>query len=161
MTFLKTTALCCALLAGIPAFGQTNINLGAINADPTAPVEITADSLSIDQDSGTAVFIGNVVAGQGDVRLTSQRMLVNYNDQSGDISSLSATGGVTFVTDTEAAESETADYDLDAGTLVMSGDVLLTQGSSVIAADLMTVDLDTGAAQMQGRVRTIFTQGDN
>ncbi|MEL6958435.1 MAG: lipopolysaccharide transport periplasmic protein LptA [Pseudomonadota bacterium] len=140
---------------------QTNIDLGTINADPTAPVEITADSLSVDQDTGSAQFQGNVVIGQGDLRLSAGRVDVIYNGNSGDISRLSAAGGVTFVTATEAAEAQNAEYNLDAGTLVLTGDVLLTQGASAISADTMRIDLTTGAAQMDGRVRTIFNQGDN
>jgi len=161
VTFLKTALFCATLVVTSPALAQTNINLGAVNADPNAPVEITADNLSIDQASGSAVFQGNVVMGQGDLRLSAGRVQVIYNDASGDISRLSASGGVTFVTETEAAEASTAEYNLDAGTLVMSGDVLLTQGASAIASDRMRVDLTTGAAQMDGRVRTIFNQGDN
>ena len=122
MTFFKSALLCVAVLA-TPALSQTNVNLGGISADPTAPVEITADSLSVEQDTGTAVFQGNVVLGQGDLRLSAARVLVVYDEASGDISRLSATGGVTFVTATEAAESQSAEYNLDAGTLVMNGDV--------------------------------------
>jgi len=144
-----------------PVVAQTDINLGTLNADPNAPVEISADTLSIDQASGSAVFEGNVVLGQGDLRLSAGRVQVIYSDASGDISRLSASGGVTFVTDTEAAEAANAEYNLDDGILVMTGDVLLTQGASAISADTMRVNLSTGAAQMEGRVRTIFNQGDN
>lgn len=161
MTIFRTAAFCVALISASSAFAQTNINLGAVNADPNAPVEITADSLSIDQDSGTAIFNGNVVLGQGGLRLSAGRVQVVYNDASGDISRLSATGGVIFVTETEAAEANSAEYNLDAGTLVLTGSVLLTQGASAISADRMTVNLETGAAQMQGQVRTIFNQGNN
>ena len=161
MSIFKTALFCATLLGAAPAFAQTNINLGAISADPTAAVEITADNLSIDQATGTAVFQGNVVLGQGDLRLNAGRVQVVYNDASGDINRLSASGGVTFVTATEAAEAQSAEYNLDAGTLVLTGDVLLTQGASAISADTMRVNLATGAAQMEGRVRTIFNQGGN
>lgn len=161
MTFFKTALVCIAVLTVTPALAQTNINLGAVNADPNAPVEITADNLSIDQSNGSAVFQGNVVLGQGGLRLSAGRVQVIYNDTSGDISRLTATGGVTFVTDTEAAEATSAEYNLDAGTLVLSGNVLLTQGASAISSDTMRINLSTGAAQMDGRVRTIFDQGNN
>ncbi|MCF2906099.1 LptA/OstA family protein [Octadecabacter sp. CECT 8868] len=161
MKFIQSVVTCAALIVASAAFSQTNINLGAVNADPNAPVEITADNLSIDQTSGEAVFAGNVVLGQGDLRLSAGQVQVIYNDASGDISRLSASGGVTLVTASEAAESATAEYNLDAGTLLMSGDVLLTQGASAISADRMNIDLSTGAARMEGRVRTIFNQGGN
>lgn len=161
MKIFKTALLCSALLAALPAQAQTNVNLGGINADPTAPVEITADNLSVEQSNGTAIFQGNVVLGQGDLRLSATRVEVIYGDGDGDISRLSASGGVTFVTATEAAEAQNAVYDLDAGTLVMTGNVLLTQGASAISADRMRVNLSDGSAQMDGRVRTIFNQGNN
>lgn len=158
---LKSALLCAALLAISPAWAQTNVNLGGINADPSAPVEITADNLSVDQENGTAIFQGNVVLGQGDLRLSASRVQVVYGNGGGDISRLSASGGVTFVTATEAAEAQNAEYDLGAGTLVMTGSVLLTQGASAISADTMRVNLSDGSAQMEGRVRTVFNQGNN
>lgn len=161
MSLLKSILLSVALLGSTTALAQTNLNLGGINADPTAPVEITADTLTVDQDSGTAIFEGNVVLGQGELRLSAGRVQVIYSGTSGDISRLSASGGVTFVTNTEAAEAARAEYDLDAGTLTLTGDVLLTQGPSAISADTMRIDLTSGAAQMEGRVRTILNQGGN
>lgn len=150
-----------AFTLAAPAFAQTNINLGGISADPTAGVEVTADSLSVDQDTGVAVFTGNVVIGQGELRLSAGTVRVIYADASGEISQLEAAGGVTFITDTEAAEASTADYNLTTGQLILSGDVLLTQGASAISADKMTIDLVSGNAQMSGRVRTVFQQGGN
>ena len=67
----KTITLILALLLGTAANAQTNIDLGGISADPKASVEVSADNLSVDQDSGTAVFSGNVVIGQGDLRLSA------------------------------------------------------------------------------------------
>lgn len=140
---------------------QTNIDLGGISADPSQAVEISADSLSVDQDSGQATFEGNVVVGQGDLRLAAGSVRVFYDDASGDITRLQASGGVTFVTATEEAEAQSAVYDLAGGTLTLTGEVLLTQGASALAADSMTVNLETGAAQMEGRVRTTFQQDGN
>lgn len=158
---IKGLALLATLLLANSASAQTNINLGGINADPTAPVEVAADQLTVDQDSGTATFSGNVVIGQGDLRLSAGSVNVIYSDATGDIARLQASGGVTFVTNTEAAEAANADYDLTAGTLKLTGDVLLTQGASALSAQEMIVNLNTGTAQMTGRVRTVFQQDGN
>ncbi len=139
----------------------TSIALGGINADPTAPVEITAESLTVDQDTRSAVFAGNVVIGQGAMRIAAANVRVAYSDETGQVAQLLATGGVTFVTATEAAEAETADYDLTSGLLTLRGNVLLTQGASAMSAGQMTFDLKAGTAQMQGNVRTVFSQGGN
>ncbi|WP_242494332.1 lipopolysaccharide transport periplasmic protein LptA [Loktanella sp. IMCC34160] len=136
----------------------TNVTLGGLNADPTAPVEVTADSLSVDQENGTAVFSGNVVIGQGDVRISAAEVRVVYGEDTGEIARLVATGGVTFVTATEAAEAANADYDIANGQLTLTGNVLLTQGASALAAERMVVDLTNGTARMDGRVRTVFQQ---
>ena len=156
----KFTAFVVAMLLAAPAFAQTNINLGGIRADSSAPVEVAADSLTVDQDTGTAVFSGNVVIGQGDLRLSASSVRVIYDEATGDITKLNASGGVTFMTATEAAEAQTAVYDLTSGTIVLTGDVLLTQGARALSANQMTVNVNTGTAQMSGRVRTVFQQGN-
>lgn len=149
-----------ALLIATSAYGQTNINLGGIRADSTAPVEVAADSLSVDQDSGTAVFTGSVVIGQGNLRLSAGTVRVVYTEKTGNIAQLIASDGVTFVTTTEAAEAQDADYNLITGILTLTGDVLLTQGASALSSDEMTINVNSGSAQMSGRVRTIFQQGN-
>lgn len=150
-----------ALTFAAPLAAQTNINLGGISADPSAPVEVAADNLTVDQDTGTATFTGNVQIGQGDLRLSAGRVEVVYGSDTGEIARLQASGGVTFVTATEAAEAQSADYDIAGGTLTLTGDVLLTQGASAISAEQMTVNLESGNAQLTGRVRTVFQQGGN
>lgn len=149
-----------AMLMGSPVAAQTNIDLGGITTDPTAAVEVAADSLSVDQDTGTAIFDGNVVIGQGDLRIGAGRAEVVYDRASGDIARFAASGGVTFATATEAAEAQNATYDLTNGKLILTGEVLLTQGPSALSADRMTIDVKTGNAQMEGRVRTVFQQGN-
>lgn len=156
----KHFALTIFLLLPLIAQAQTSIALGGISADPGAPVEVTADSLHVDQDSRSAVFSGNVVIGQGDMRISAAEVRVIYSDETGDIAQLLASGGVTFVTATEAAEAATADYNLTTGLLTLTGEVLLTQGASALSADSMIVNLTDGTATMQGRVRTVFQQGN-
>lgn len=156
---IKWFTLFALLLAG-PAIAQTNIDLGGIQTDPDAPVEVAADSLSVNQDSGTAIFEGNVVIGQGELRIAASRAEVNYDDATGDIASFAASGGVTFTTTTEAAEAQNATYDLVNGQLILTGSVLLTQGPSALSADRMTIDVETGDARMEGRVRTVFQQAN-
>ena len=156
---IKWTALFALLLAA-PLAAQTNIDLGGITTNPKAPVEVAADSLSVDQETGTAIFEGNVVIGQGDLRIGASRAQVVYDGATGNIANFEASGGVTFATATEAAEAQNANYDLINGKLVLTGDVILTQGPSALSADRMTIDVKTGNAQMEGRVRTVFQQGN-
>ncbi len=145
--------------AGLHAQG-TQVGFGTIKADPTLPVEVTSDSLDVDQATGKAEFTGNVVVGQGDMRLSAPRLLVIYK-ASGGIERLEATGGVTLVSGPDAAQADRADYTIDSGVVVMTGNVLLTQGQNALTSQKMTVNLVTGTAQMVGRVKTVLNTGGN
>lgn len=143
-----------------------NISLGTPSFDTGQPVEVSADTLSVDQGTGEAVFDGNVLVVQGDVRMSAGRILVVYGtDDEGDASGidrLEAEGGVTFVTATDAAEAEQAVYSVADGLVTLTGEVLLTQGENAISGDRLVIDLNSGTGQMEGRVRTVFgTGGDN
>lgn len=135
---------------------------GGLRGDPTQPVEIAADSLSVSQNDGSATFEGNVVIGQGEMRLSAAKVLVEYaqGDETtkGRIKSLRASGGVTLVNGPDAAEAAEALYTIDDGTVLMTGSVMLTQGQNVISGEKMTVNLKDGTGQMTGRVRTILRQ---
>lgn len=135
------------------AFGNTQ-------QDSSLPVEVTADNLAVNQTSGTAVFTGNVLIGQGEMRLSAPRVLVVYlEDQSG-IERLQASGGVTLVSGEDAAEAAQADYNVETGLIEMQGDVLLVQGVNALTAEKMFVDTKAGTARMSGRVKTVL-QPDN
>lgn len=160
MTSKRGYLFALSLLLASPVMAQTNIALDGFAADATAPVEIASESLTVNRDTGSAVFTGDVVIAQGTLRLSADTVEVIYLEASGDISRLLAEGHVIFVTDTDAAQSDRAEYNLTDRRLVMTGNVLLTQGASTIASERMTVNLDTGEAQLDGRVRTTLTQQD-
>jgi len=140
---------------------QTNVDLGGLTVDTAAPIEVTADNLTIDQDTGRAIFDGNVIIGQGELRVTAARVEVVYGSENNEIAALNASGGVTFVTQGEAAEAQQARYDIDTGLLTLEGEVLLTQGASAISAARMIINVTDGSARMEGRVRTVLQQGGN
>jgi lipopolysaccharide export system protein LptA len=149
---LLAPALLLAAALACPAAAQ--VALGGLSTDPTDPVEVEAEELSVDQATGAATFSGGVTVGQGDLRLQAATVEVLYAE--GAIVRLLASGGVTLATPQEAAEAETADYDLQGRTLTMEGDVLFTQGSSALSAGRMVIDLAAGTARLEGGVRTVL-----
>lgn len=132
------------------------IAFGSVKQDATLPVEVTADNLAVNQKDGTAIFTGGVLIGQGEMRLSAARVLVVYREDDERIERLEATGGVTLVSGKDAAESETANYNIDTGQIEMLGNVLLLQGKNALTAERMTVDTKSGTARMDGRVKTIL-----
>lgn len=160
---MRALLLCIPLIlgaAGAVAQG-TSVAFGTLKADPTLPVEVTADTLDVDQADGTALFTGNVVIGQGQMRLSARRVLVVYNEESDGIDRLQADGDVVLVNGPDAAEADRADYSVSSGVIEMTGNVLLTQGANALTSERMTVNLTTGTANMSGRVKTILQADEN
>ena len=148
-------------LASVAQAQGTEVAFGTVQQDTSLPVEVSADSLSVSQNDGSALFSGNVIIGQGEMRLSAPRVLVFYTENQSGVERLEATGGVTLVNGDQAAEADTAEYEVNRGTIRMVGNVLLTQGANTLVSDSMDVDLEAGTALMNGRVRTVFQSGDN
>jgi lipopolysaccharide export system protein LptA len=149
------------VLATGPLHAQdTAIRLGQSLQLSGTQLEVTADELEVDQASGATMFTGNVLAIQGDLRLTAGSLRLEYTpatDGGGQrVDRLLATGGVTLVTPDEAIEAASATYNLTLGTLDMQGDVLFVQGPNVLSGARFTANLETGSGRMSGRVRTVI-----
>ncbi|MTH63029.1 lipopolysaccharide transport periplasmic protein LptA [Paracoccus shanxieyensis] len=156
-TGLLSLSLCLALAQTAGAQAQTGF--GAAQ-DIGAPVEVTADQLQVDQATGLATFSGNVLIGQGAMRLSADRVTVTYAQGNAQkISKLKAEGNVTLASGGDAAEAQAADYDVGSGNVVLTGDVLLTQGANVLAGEKVTVNLKSGTANASGRVRSVLQSG--
>ena len=56
----------------------------------------------------------------------------------------------------EAGAHDDADYTIDSGVILMTGNVLLTQGQNALTSQKMTINLIDGTANMAGRVKTIL-----
>jgi lipopolysaccharide export system protein LptA len=144
-----------------PAAAQT-VAFGGIQADTSAPVEVSADSLAVDQTDGSATFSGNVLVVQGALRLAAAQVRVEYGTEGQSrIERLHASGQVRLVSANEAAEAAEAVYTILSGEIVMTGNVLLTQGANVLSGQRLTVNLTTGLASMEGRVQTTLQPGGN
>lgn len=154
-------ALALAALVGVthPAAAQVAIGFGGVAHDPDQPVEAISDTLSIDQTNGRALFSGNVIIIQGDLRIAAAEVEVIYSDRDGQrsVDEVIATGGVLITRGEDAAEGDDAVYAVPSAILTMNGNVLVTQGTTTIAGDSMVVDMTTGDGVVEGRVRTVLT----
>lgn len=162
LTPLRTLTLIAALaLAPAAMAQQAQVAFGSLKQDTTLPVEVEADQLAVNQADGTATFTGNVRVNQGEMILTAGEVLVEYAEGNKSIARLHASGGVTLVSATDAAEATNATYTIDSGKVVMEGAVLLTQGNSAISGERLVIDLKAGTGVMEGRVKTVFQPGGN
>ncbi len=149
-----------ALLAP-PALAQdVRVTFGqSLRLDGSA-LEVTADSLTVDQTTGASEFSGNVLAVQGGMRISAASLRLEYDRsaQSGGqrIGRVIASGGVLMATPDEAIEAREAVYSLSAQTLEMTGGVMLVQGANMLSGERFFADLRNGTGSMQGRVRTVI-----
>jgi lipopolysaccharide export system protein LptA len=152
------------LLALLPVMApaqDTALAFDGLKADTKAPVQVQADQLQVNQSDGSAVFSGNVVVTQSDLVLKAGSVTVIYSADKKGIAQLQASGGVTLQAGGNAVAANEAIYTVDTGDLVMSGDVLITQGPTSLSGQKLTLSLKTGLGQMEGRVTTTFTPGGN
>lgn len=149
----------------LPASAQDSKGpFGGFKHDRSAPLEITADSLEVRQAEERAIFTGNVIAGQGTLRLTATKMIVEFDEdkentgdsETGAITRVEATGDVFVSNGAETAQGSWAEYDLETGIVKMRGDVILTQGTNAGKGESLTINLNTGVAKLGGRVALSF-----
>jgi lipopolysaccharide export system protein LptA len=155
----KTTLLAAGLmgltLLAMPA-GSDAQSRGS-SAD--APIAWGARTVEYRSD-GTLTLSNEVELTQGENRFRADRM--SGLNQSGD-SRIEASGNVYFVTPTQTIRGDRATYSTSDDTIVVTGDVILTQGENVATGSRLTYNTRTEAARIEGgqggRVRGVFYPG--
>ncbi|MEQ3624597.1 MAG: LptA/OstA family protein [Celeribacter sp.] len=167
---LIVAALAVPLLPAASARAQGQVEFGGMEHDTSDPVEVVSDTLEVNEEAGTAVFSGDVLVVQGDMRLSAATVRVEYTQQpegaeadegaGNEIERLYASGGVTLTSGEDSAEASEAVYTLASGEVVMTGDVLMTQGGNLLSGQKLRLNMETGNGIMEGRVRTTFSPGN-
>lgn len=157
------TLLLAGALAAVAPFAalaqDAGLRFGGLNQDASQPVEVTSETFSVDQADSSALFTGNVVVIQGEMRLNAPRVRVEYGANGEGIQKVIAYDDVLLVTPAEAAEGKHAVYTVTDSLLVMTDQVVLTQGAAVITGDKLTANLHDSTGLMTGNVRTLFQPG--
>jgi len=119
--------------------------------DTSLPIEITADSMEVEQDRQVATFRGKVDAIQGDLRLRADVLVVHYRDKddgSGKTISLIEADGHVFVSSPEeTAQGSRGTYDVAHRAIALDGPVTLTRGGNIVQGDRLELDLATGLSR--------------
>jgi lipopolysaccharide export system protein LptA len=159
MTGMKTLRIAlaagaAALLLGAPASGQEATS--ALRGHNTsAPVDVAADRIEVQDRADRAIFSGNVVAKQADLTMNAARVTVAYSNAGGiEIERIDASGGVIVRSPSETARGQLAIYDLRNRLITLLGDVTLTRGASHVNGARLVLGLETGRAVMDGGART-------
>lgn len=138
------------------AEGATHLDLSSTRGKP---VDIEADSLTIDDKKRVAVFHGKVKAIQGTMTMRSSKLGVRYSGKDGAgepggsrITSIRAEGRVLINTaDDQATTSDWAFFDAAKQTVTIGGNVVLSQGDNVIKGEELVIDLKTNRSRFVNR----------
>ena len=121
VTILRKIALglgSCMILTA-PALAQ---NAGSA----TAPLPITIeanDSLEWNQTNGTYIAKGDAYVKQGQTNISASHIIANYatEDETRDITRVTATGSVTYIEDENTAKGDKLEYDLTNNLYILTG----------------------------------------
>ena len=119
------------ICAGLVTLGNAVADSPATTIDTSVPLSISSTELTIHQDLGTALFLGKVTVVQGTLSMSSNLLLVEYLIVDGQISStmktITATGNVLLITDTQDARADEMVFDVLLNTTTMKGNVWIKQ----------------------------------
>ncbi len=102
------------------------------------PINITSETLTSDNKAHTALFEGKVVAKTTDTTIHADKMLVYYNEGSGEVTKIEATGNVRLLKGGRLITSQAATYYADEDKVVFTGEPRAEDGENVVTGNVMT-----------------------
>jgi lipopolysaccharide export system protein LptA len=128
-----------------------------------APIEITSQKSEYLQNEGRGVYTGNVVATQGENKITTDKLTficsksaptAGGEAQCDEIEVLIAEGKVFYIAPDVRIRGDRAQYDFPSDTITITGDVILSRGEDgVVRGTNVVYSISEG--------RTIITAGQN
>lgn len=117
------------------------------------PIKIKSDTLHTDNDKRTATFQGKVVARQGDMTLYSDRLVISYAENGGELDKVEAFGNVRIIQTNRQATGAHAVYEPDEGRIHLDGSPKVVQGDDVVTGKVITYYVN--------EQRSVVTSGPN
>lgn len=161
-------ALFCAVSAAAQPAAQQQPSgaMGGLSANRDQPVKIESNTLEVRDKAGQATFSGDVKLVQGDTTIKCKVLVVFYEEtpppapkkgqpaqaqqKSGQqIKRAEARGDVLVVQKDQTASGENGVFDMKSNTVVMTGNVVVTQGASVTRGERMVVNLNSGITTVE------------
>jgi lipopolysaccharide export system protein LptA len=117
----------------------------ALESDVDKPIEVEADSVEIDEESGKSTYKGNVVLIQGSIKITADKITVIQHETKSD--KIKATGKPVRITQSSQngkkpvkGRSSRMEYDVDSDMLYLIGNAVLTQDKDTFKSDRIAYD---------------------
>lgn len=150
------------LLSSFYSSAQEGKNgFGNLSENSKQPIEAISDEMVVDNDKSEAEMTGNVEITQGEIYLYADLVRVIYDEYQSNIKKLFAQHNVVLVSGNDKASADEADYDIDRGTIIMTGNASIKQAGNTALAERAEIDIDSGATTLSGRVRTILQPAED
>ncbi len=127
------------------------------------PIVIRADRMEMRRQENLALYTGHVQASQGDYRLESQRLELNWEPEGKKVTKLVARGEVRLFTEEGTATAGLAVLDVASKAIVMTGSPRLLRGDEMVEGDRIIYSIpdkkSTVLGGKGGRVKTRLMPG--
>lgn len=131
--------------------GGVRGGMTAASSKPVKPskIDITADSLVVNNKSKTAVFSGHVIAIKGNLKIFSDILHVLYTKKN-KIKTLIATGNVHIIKGKDNITGGNAVYYEKSGIAIITQNPVAYEGKNKIAGEKITINFKTGISTVFG-----------
>jgi len=113
------------------------------------PVTITSETLTADNKAHTALFENRVVAVTSDLTIHSDKMLVFYKEDSGEVTKIEATGNVRVLRESRIITAKAATYYADEEKVIFTGEPRAMDGDNVVTGTKITYFMDNDRFQVE------------
>lgn len=128
---------------------------GAGNDDRSGqPINIKSNELYTDSNSRTATFVGKVVAKQKDVTIYSDKLVIHYPEQGGQVDRVEAFGNVRIVQMNRLGTGGHAVYDNKNGKITLYLNPKVYQDKNVVTGKVITYYLNEEKSVVTGGPET-------
>lgn len=150
VTLAFTPAFAAEQTAKLPATTYQGLGMSS-----DQPIQFESEQLEVHDQDKTAVFTGHVIVRQGTTVLKTDRLTVFYQGSpTGEgpqqVSRLEAKGNVLVTSPNQTASGDNGTFDTAANTILLTDNVVLTQGDNVIRGPKLLININTSQATMQG-----------
>ncbi len=142
-------------------------NIFALPDDQNQPINIVSDSISFNEKSGTATYLGNVVMKQGSIQVKADKIIVFYTKQQDTFERVLAEGRPAKYQQKPAenkamvfASAQRIEYDMKNKRINLKQNARLEQEGNTFQGEKITYDLNkkhiNASSKQSGRVHMVI-----
>ena len=113
-------------------------------------INIVSNELNVDMDQRTSTFTGDVYANDENLKVWSDKMIINLKEKEDEIKEILAIGNVKIIRIIEGSEiyGDTANYSLLEEVIVITGNVTVLENGNQVSGNELIVDLKNSSSIM-------------